>query len=560
MAITQNELKKILYELRKLPAETEWVEFKTAEKNFHFNNIGKYFSALSNEANLKGKEYGWLVFGVEDKTRKVCGTQFRASRKDLDSLKKEIADRTTKRITFIEIYELKLPEGRVIMFQIPAAPSGIPIAWQGHYYGRDGESLSALNIQEIEQIRSQAKRTDWSAYICEGATINDLMPEAIIKARDEYKKKQLGLADEVDKWDDITFTFLNKAKIIVQGKISRAAIILLGKPESEHFISPNVAKITWVLKDKSNIERDYEHFFPPFILNVDRVLAKIRNLKYRYLPDNTLFPIEIMQYDPYVIREALHNCIAHQDYELNSRIMIVEQPDELIFTNAGSFIPGSVEAVIEQDAPQIYYRNQFLATAMVNLNMIDTIGGGIKKMFFIQRDRFFPLPTYNLDKPNEVMVRIAGKVIDENYTRLLMKNTDLDMRTIILLDKVQKKQEINKEDYRRLKKRGLVEGRYPSIFVVPEIAEITKEKAKYIKHRAFDKEYYKKMIIELIKKFGSASRKDIDELLWNKLSDVLTDKQKKAKIHNIIYEMANIDKSINNIGSYKKSKWILAEK
>ncbi len=555
--MTQDKLKRLLHRLREMPSETEWVEFKKASSNFHFNDIGKYFSALSNEANLKGKEYGWLIFGIEDKTKDIVGTQYRICKKELDNLKREIANKTTNRITFVEIYELKLPQ-RVIMFQIPPAPRGIPVAWEGHYYGRDGEALSPLNIQEIEQIRNQVKREDWSAAICEGATIDDLMPEAIKKAREEYKKKYPHLKEEVVKWDDVTF--LNKAKITVRGKVTRTAIILLGKSESGHFISPSVAKITWIFKDERNIERDYEHFFPPFILNVDRVLAKIRNLKYRYLPDNTLFPIEIMQYDPYVIREALHNCIAHQDYELNSRITIVEQQDELIFTNAGSFIPGSVEVVIEQDAPQIYYRNQFLATAMVNLNMIDTIGGGIKKMFFIQKDRFFPLPTYNLDKPNEVMVRIAGKVIDENYTRLLMKNTDLDIKTIILLDKVQKKQKISKEDYRRLKKKGLVEGRYPSIFVVSEIAKITKEKAKYIKHRAFDKDYYKKMIIEFINKFGSASRKDIDELLWNKLSDVLTDKQKKGKIHNLIYEMAHIDRLIKNIGTCKKPKWILEKK
>jgi len=125
-----------------------------------------------------------------------------------------------------------------------------------------------------------------------------------------------------------------------------------------------------------------------------------------------------------------------------------------IFTNAGSFIPGSVESVIEQDAPQKYYRNQFLITAMVNLNMIDTIGGGIKKMFLLQRNRFFPLPTYKLDNPDEVSVKIIGKVIDENYTKLLMENTDLDIKTIISLDKVQKKEKLDRKEYKKLKNKG----------------------------------------------------------------------------------------------------------
>lgn len=128
--------KRILEKLLNLPLETEWIEFKTAANNFHFAEIGKYFSALSNEANIKKKEYGWLIFGIDDKSRKILGTNYRTKKKDLDSLKREVANKTTNRITFVEIHELNLPEGRILMFQIPAAPQGMPVAWEGHYYGR----------------------------------------------------------------------------------------------------------------------------------------------------------------------------------------------------------------------------------------------------------------------------------------------------------------------------------------------------------------------------------------------------------------------------------------
>ncbi len=270
----------------------------------------------------------------------------------------------------------------------------------------------------------------WSAQICEGATIDDLDPTAIANARQNYREKFQDKAPEVYIWDDPMF--LNKAKITIQGKITRTAIILLGKDESEHFLSPSVAKITWVLKDGNNIEKDYEHFGPPFLINVESVYAKIRNLRYRYLLDSSLFPTEVTKYEPWVIREVLNNCIAHQDYELRGRINVVEYPDELIFTNLGSFIPGSVEKVIEQDAPPERYRNPFLANAMVNLNMIDTQGGGIKKMFLMQRSRYFPMPDYDLRDPKKVKVKIIGKVIDEKYTRLLVNKTDLSLKTVVL--------------------------------------------------------------------------------------------------------------------------------
>ena len=203
--MTRDELLHKLNELRKLPAETEVFEFKEAKNVYDFNKLGKYFSALSNEANLKGKQHAWLIFGIKDKGRTVVGSRFRQNRKDLDSLKGEIANKTTNRITYIEIYELHLPEGRVLMFQIPAAPKGIPIAFDGHYYGRDGEELSPLNLEEIERIRAQAITEDWSAAIVPGATIEDLDLMAIMKARENYKNKFPEQAKDLDSWDDATF-------------------------------------------------------------------------------------------------------------------------------------------------------------------------------------------------------------------------------------------------------------------------------------------------------------------------------------------------------------------
>lgn len=246
--MTKEQLSALLHEFQNLHAETEWIEFKEARSNYDFSKMGKYFSALSNEANLKGQSFGWLIFGIEDGTRNVVGTNYRNNRASLDNLKYEIAQRTNNGITFCEIHELILPEGRVIMFQIPAALPGIPTAWEGHFFGRHGESIGALTIAEFEELRRQGIHVDWSAQICEGATVDDLELKAIEKARVEYKKKFSKLEAEVDQWDD--FTFLNKAKIFTNGRVTRAAILLLGKPESSRFISPAVAQISWILKDQ----------------------------------------------------------------------------------------------------------------------------------------------------------------------------------------------------------------------------------------------------------------------------------------------------------------------
>ncbi|MFA5879169.1 MAG: RNA-binding domain-containing protein [Candidatus Margulisiibacteriota bacterium] len=517
-------------------AENEIVEFKRAEKNFDFNKIGKYFSALANEARLQDVKEAWLIFGINDETKTIIGTNYRHDYTSLMKLKKEIADKISGRLTFIDIYVLKLSLGRVIMFRIPAAPKGIPIAWDGHFYGRDGESLSPLNLEEIERIRNYHIESDWSAVICKNATLEDLEPKAIAKARENYKNKFPDLALEVDDWDDITF--LNKAKITIKDKITRTAIILLGRSESEHFITPSEAKIRWILKDQNGYEKDYKIFTCPFLLAVDEVYNQIRNLTYRYLKEGTLFPDEVLQYDPYNIREILHNCIAHQDYTKKGRINVIEMDDQLLFTNLGTFIPGTIENVIKENAPEMRYRNNFLVTAMFNMKMVDTIGSGIRRMFMLQQKRFFPLPDYNLGK-DRVEVTLIGKVINSDYARVLASQHDLSLDDVICLDKIQKKYKITQKEISHLKRLGLIEGRKPNFHISLSVAKATGDTSEYIKQKGIDTDYCKKIILDYLKKFDNGKKHDFEKILLAKLPDVLTYTQKQNKIKNIFQSLKN---------------------
>ncbi len=541
-----------LHTLIKLSAENEVVEFKEAKNAYDFNKLGKYFSALSNEANLKHQLVAWLVFGVND-NHQVVGSNFRFSRKKLDSLKEEIANKTTNRITFIDIHEVQHKKGRVVLFEIPAAPKGLPIAFNGHYYGRDGEALSPLNIEEIERIRFQATLEDWSTAIVHDANFEDLDKDAIQVARKNFKNKFPDKAEEVDTWNDITF--LNKAKLSIKGKLTRTALLLLGKDEAEYLLSPADVKIRWLLKDHQNHDRDYALFGMPLLLAVDKVYSKIRNLKYRYICEGTLFPEEIDQYEPFTIREALNNCIAHQDYTKAGRINVVEMPDQLIFTNLGNFIPGDVEKVVKEDAPEEYYRNRFLVAAMFNLKMVDTAGGGIRKMFNFQRERFFPMPEYDLSA-NRVKVTIIGKILDMDFSHILAKNAELSLEEIITLDKVQKNKMISDAEAKLLKKKGLIEGRKPNYFLSINIAQSAGKKAEYSKNKAFEKQYYLDLISKAIGEHGSLTRRDIDNLLWEKLPNFMDDKQKKYKVGNLLGELKR-QESIKNTGTMKKPSWVL---
>lgn len=551
--MSKDELIEILDRLRALESENEIVEFKHARDSYNIDKLGKYFSALSNEANIASVPQAWFVMGIHDKSHNILGTNFKNRGPALNALKKYIADMTNQRITFIDIHTLKANGKRVILFQIPAAAKGVPTTIGGHAYGRDHESLVPLSDEKRERMRTQERIEDWSAVIVKEATINDLDKKALTQAKANFISKYPDKKAEMKSWSEIAF--LNKAKICRRGKVTRAALLLLGKEESAELLLPAVANIHWQLKDSKGTMKDYVHIGPPFLLGVDKVYARIRNSRYRYMKAGSLTPEEVDQYDPFVIREAINNCIAHQDYTKCGRINVIEEEDQLTFTNKGEFIPGTVERVIEENAPEEVYRNPFLAAAMVNLKMVDTAGSGIRRMFVEQGNRHFPLPEYDLTD-QRVKVEIVGKVLDLNYANLLARNADLSLEEIIMLDKVQKKKSIAPNEAAQLKSKKLIEGRKPNYFISQELAAKTGTKADYSKNKGMGNQYYRDFIVKAITDNGSMTREDIDELLLSKLPDGLSPSQRKNKVSNLLNKLRHLG-LIKNIGSYRYSSWML---
>lgn len=492
-------------------AENEIVEFKKAEQSFDIDELGKYFSALSNEANLHERECGWIVFGVWDKRHEIVGTTFKDGEVALNKLKQDMSQHTTDNLIFREIVPIEVEGKRVLLFQVPASPRNIVMHWKGIAYGRDGESLKPLNQAKQDAIRRQPPLPDWSAQLVPNATIADLDELALAKARIEFKKVHSSNipVSEVDAWTDEEF--LCHSVMMRDGQLTRAAILLLGKPLSMQKIYPAVAQITWTLEDKDRNVIDYEHFTIPFILTVDKVLAKIRNMTMRELPGGTLFPDTMKQYDEYTIREVMHNAIAHQDYTLQQRIVFVESRDQLYYGNGGSFIPGTVENALEHRGPQLHYRNECLCRGMVNFNMIDTVGRGIRKIYTEQRNRFFPMPDYDIDNEHRTVgVTIYGKMIDEKYTELLKHDSSLSLRECLWLDAIQKHRPITKEAAKILQEKKLVEGRYPNLTISLLVAKATKQLGHYTKEQGLAKETIVKITLQLAHNAGNQGFKRMD--------------------------------------------------
>lgn len=544
--------------------ENEIVEFKEAKSSYDSDKIGRYFSALSNEANLRQQQCGWLVFGVsETHDRHLVGTHYKhGDRSLLEKFKYEIARFTTGMITFDDIIELILikeqKEYRVLMFKIPAATTGIPTEWHGYCYARAGESLVMLQQDKIDRIRSQ-ERADWSKLLIPNSSIICLDRSAIQIAREKYKEKLDGpqAAEEVDQMTDEQF--LTKTKLMIDGKLTNAALLLLGNSDYDYlFAAP--PKIMWRLYGSDGSDKDYIIWGIPFISVIDKVFTKIRNLTYRYMPNQlTLFPMETQQYDTWLLRELLNNCIAHSNYRLGGRIYVNEFEDHIIITNPGRFLPESIEQVLQPSYNPPFYLNQLLADTMVKFHMIDTAAMGIRRVYRIQKDKFFPLPDYDFSKPNQVSVTIFGKVLNDNYMHLLFEHPEFDLQTVFLLDQVQKGNRLSPDAVAYLRRNGLVEGRATNLFLSASVAKSSEQEAQYIRNRGFDDQHYKDMIIEYLKKFNKAKREDIKNLLWDKLPDILKDQQKENKITNLLQSLRRKGIIKPDSENHQNSYWVLCK-
>ena len=541
--MTSQELQQYL--LREFPQENarcEWKEMKNLKNLFAGDEKNDVISYVAAIANMEG---GHLVIGVQDKTLEIVGTDLSKFNLNAQSAVWKLLEHCTNLSSeglSIDEYTTEDSHKTVWIIHIPKHLPRRPVYAHKNAWQRVEDSLVEMTPERLAAILEEPvfEGKDWSAEIVPNAVLTDLDELAVAKARVMFKKVHASKipAEEIDAWT--VEELLSNSGIMIDGKLTRAAIILLGKPVSVFKLRPAVVEVTWTLRDERQEVVDYEHFTAPFILTVDQILSKIRNLTMRELPGGTLFPETMKQYDDYTIREALHNAIAHQDYTLQQRINFVENPGYLYYANGGSFIPGTLQNVLTTKGPQRYFRNECLCRAMVNFNMIDTVSRGIKKMFNEQWKRHFPMPDYEIDALNkEVGVKIYGNTINEKYTELLKENNTLTLEDCILLDAVQKRHRISEKDVVALLNRGLLEGDTSEYNISLDIAKKTRQLPYYTHNRGLDKAKLQHMILQYLQNAGSVGAKR--DAIFDYLRDVLprnkTPEQQERMVGNILAEM-----------------------
>ena len=192
--------------------EDEHLEFKEARTNFHFETLVKYCIAPANEGG------GKMILGVTDKLpRTVVGSRAFA---DLERTKAGLIERLRLRV---DVEEIQHPNGRVLVFQIPARPIDVPMQYKGAYWIRGGEALVPMTPDQLQRIFAEAS-PDFSSEICTSAQLDDLDPTAVDVLRQLWQRK----SPDQDISTRPVEQLLADAELLVDGEVTYAALILLG--------------------------------------------------------------------------------------------------------------------------------------------------------------------------------------------------------------------------------------------------------------------------------------------------------------------------------------------
>lgn len=506
----------------------EWKEWRSLKSHISGRKGEDLVSYISALANMEG---GCIVIGVQDKTLTVTGIA-------------DFADYTPENVIHrilgktpglpsvglsVEAMQTSDTGATIWLVHVPRHSPRQPVQAHDKAWQRDGDSLVELRPDRLRGILTELiAGQDWSAGLVPGATVADLDPAAIAKAREKFaaKHSQERWAAEIASWS--TEEFLDRAKITLHGQITRTALLLLGLPQSVGLLPNSTAEITWKVPD----ERIAKHFGPPFVLTTTEVGQHIRNPNIKLFPATELLAIELPRYDMKVILEGLHNCLAHQDYEQAGRIVVLETVGRLRMSNLGGFVDGKPEDYFTGGRTPSVYRNPWLAEAMNNIGMIDKGGYGIGDMVRSQRKRYLPLPDFEGSTRIETVFNIYGQQIDENYSRSLMEHTDLPIEQVIWLDRVQKKLKVADEQASLLRKAKLIEGRKPNFFVSAVVANVTNTQNQYVLNKGFEDDHYKRTILKRLR-LGPATGDQLRQLVLDKLPAVLSDKEKETKVKNL---------------------------
>lgn len=403
--------------------ESERLEFKEAKNNYDSNKLAKYCCALANEGG------GKFVLGVNNvRPRSVVGSR---AYPDIERVRSLLIQKLHIRI---EASELLHPDGRVLVFEVPPRPVGTAISYEGAYWMRRAEDLVPMTQDALRRIFSEGQ-PDFSAEVCEQATLADLDPRAIQIFRGKWQQK----SNREDLKEMPTERLLEDAELLVDGKITYAALLLLATSRA---LGQHLAKAEIVFEyraEESSIPyQDRKEFRSGFLLIHDSIweLFNLRN-EVLSLRDG-LFRKEIRAFNEDAVREGILNSFCHRDYRLEGSIFIRQFPKSCEIISPGGFPPQiTPENILFRQSP----RNRRLAEACSKCGLVERSGQGVDRMFSVSIEEGKLPPDYSHSDSFHVALTLYGQVQDPaflDFFEKVLKETKKPFRTddLVVIDAV----------------------------------------------------------------------------------------------------------------------------
>ena len=385
---------------------------------------------------------------------------------------------------------------------------------------------------------------DWTGNIVNGADIRSLDPGAVRAARAAFCERFPDRAEESAQWDDVTF--LSRAGVFKRGKVTVAALILLGKP-GERMIPSSVC-IRWRLLDPDGSVIDSRTFEGPAVLTSTHAVSMIRNWSCRVGPEGS--ESVVSAYRTATLLEAVRNAVVHQDYGLGGTVEIVERENESVTViSMGSFPDRSPESFVTGPPPGAPRRDAFLYNAMAGLGIIPAAGSGIRSMYLSQAHRRFPMPDFDI-LGERVAVRLSG-LRGGSYARVMDLRGDLDLKSVMDLDRVAKNRYVPDRRLKALVRRGLVE----MIGDLPCIASGAGQEVASAYTSGTDQD----AVMGLIRSKGYVTRSDVAEVLASRDGKGLTEEQLRVKATNLLQTMRKAGMVRKADGSTRSARYIASD-